>query len=571
MDTSLTLALSNGHKLIDDLKLNEVITLSDELLLLYFDEDDRARILYLKGEALLHAGHYPLAYSCFSAGAKIATKVNDVKLIAEGFVGLSYVYRFLEDYNAAIDYANRVKELLESTEPTVVYIKALLSEGISNSRLGNHTEATLLLNNALRISKILNNDFLVATSIKSLADFYLYSNDYVHAISLYEKASSYMENKNHFVLKTMIILRLSEAFEQNGEIEKALSYSFIGLEVAQQNLFMAGEKFAHQLLSRLFERKLDTEKAFKHLKAYLDLHNRINASKQMNNINKMELDFVKEAKDKEIYLLEQIKEKHKAISESISYAQRLQEAILPINKSLEDSSINYFVFFKPKEKVGGDFYWIDSSENSSIFCLADCTGHGIPGAMLSMLCSNLVRNALKNNKKPHLNNIISMVNNMLHDTLGLSEINNVNDGMDISFCSISKKPKSDYWELKFAGANHVGIIISEDKALQVAYNRIGISIQTDRDYKFDETIYRLHKGDSFYMFSDGYADQFGGLTEEERKQGGKKFKYKRLTELFSKIHKEELIEQRQILENMLNDWMGDLEQIDDVTVIGFRV
>jgi serine phosphatase RsbU (regulator of sigma subunit) len=429
----------------------------------------------------------------------------------------------------------------------------------------------LLLNNALRISKILNNDFLVATSIKSLADFYLYSNDYVHAISLYEKASSYMENKNHFVLKTMIILRLSEAFEQNGEIEKALSCSFIGLEVAQQNLFMAGEKFAHQVLSRLFERKLDTEKSFKHLKAYLDLHNRINTSKQMNKINKMELDFVKEAKDKEIYLLEQIKEKHKAISESISYAKRLQEAILPINKSLEDSSINYFVFFKPKEKVGGDFYWIDSSENSSIFCLADCTGHGIPGAMLSMLCSNLVRNALKNNKKPHLNNIISKVNNMLHDTLGLNEINNVNDGMDISFCSISKKPKSDYWELKFAGANHVGIIISEDKALQVAYNRTGISIQTDRDYKFDETIYRLKKGDSFYMFSDGYADQFGGLTEEERKQGGKKFKYNRLTELFTNIHKEELIEQRQILENTLNEWMGDLEQIDDVTVIGFRV
>jgi serine phosphatase RsbU (regulator of sigma subunit) len=291
----------------------------------------------------------------------------------------------------------------------------------------------------------------------------------------------------------------------------------------------------------------------------------------MNKINKMELDFVKEAKDKEIYLLEQIKEKHKAISESISYAKRLQEAILPVNKSLEDSSINYFVFFKPKEKVGGDFYWIDSSENSSIFCLADCTGHGIPGAMLSMLCSNLVRNALKNNKKPHLNNIISKVNNMLHDTLGLNEINNVNDGMDISFCSISKKPKSDYWELKFAGANHVGIIISEDKALQVAYNRTGISIQTDRDYKFDETIYRLKKGDSFYMFSDGYADQFGGLTEEERKQGGKKFKYKRLTELFTNIHKEELIEQRQILENTLNEWMGDLEQIDDVTVIGFRV
>ena len=138
----------------------------------------------------------------------------------------------------------------------------------------------MLLNKALRISEIGKDDFLTATSIKSLGDLYLHKKDYTHAIRLYEKALPYAEKKNHFVLKTMIQVRLAEALEQSGDVENALSSCAAGLEEASKNQFAAGEKSAHQVLSRLFERKSETEKAFKHLKSYLHLQTSIEASKQ---------------------------------------------------------------------------------------------------------------------------------------------------------------------------------------------------------------------------------------------------------------------------------------------------
>ena len=137
MDASLSLALANCLKLIDDLKLNEAISLCDELLLSAKERNDQVLILNLKGEALLYAGHYPLASSCFFENIKLASELNDNKLIAQAFVGLSYVYRFLEDYKTAIGYAQKAEDILGSSQPEVSYIKALLSEGISNARLGN--------------------------------------------------------------------------------------------------------------------------------------------------------------------------------------------------------------------------------------------------------------------------------------------------------------------------------------------------------------------------------------------------------------------------------------------------
>lgn len=571
MHGSLDDALSKCFKLLENLKLNEAISLSDELLLLNVKEEDRVRILNLKGESLLHAGHYPLAFSCFFEGIKIATRLNDNKLIADSFVGLSYVYRFLEDYKTAIDYATKVKELLLTSQSSVPYIKALLSEGISNARLGNYEEADLLLNKALRFSETHKDDYLIATSIKSLADFYLYNKDYAQSIRLYEKALPFSKNENHYVLKTMILVRLAEAYEKKGELKKAISTCTIGLKEAINNQFSSGEKLAHEVLARLYESNNDIEKAFKHLKLFLYLKNGSDSLKQTQKINKMELTFVKEAKDSEIRLLNKIKEQHDSISQSIDYAKGLQESILP-RGDFSDSILDYFVYFKPKEKVGGDFYYFDKIGDDFEFCVADCTGHGVPGAMLSMICSNLVRQSFISNRNDGLANVLQNINTYTHSILGnKSNIVTANDGMDISVCSIKKvKANNGQWVLNFSGANHTCIIVRGEEVIQTAYNHTGISLLTPIDYGFTETAYPLEKDDCIYLFTDGYPDQFGGSTIEIRNAGGKKYKYKQLIDLLKANKNNPVYDQRRNLESSIKNWMGDLEQVDDICVLGIK-
>ena len=571
MDSSLAHELSNDLELIEDLKLSEDVSLSNELLLLNNHELDRAYILNLKGDALLHSGHYTIAFSCFLEVIKIATKANHYKLIAEGFVGLSYVYRFLEDYKIAIDNAKRAKELIKSQQSSVTYIKALLSEGISNSRLGNYEEADLLLNKAFMLSEILHNDYFVATSIKSLADFYLYKKDFSQAIILYDKALTFSNHKNHFVLKTMILVRQAEAYENIGEIKKAISTCLIGLKESVKNQFSIGEKLAHEVLARLYERNGDIEKAFKHIKSHLFLKTSNDSLKQTQKINKMELTFVKEAKDSEISLLNKVKEQHDSISQSIDYAKGLQESILP-RSDFSDSVLDYFVYFKPKEKVGGDFYYFDKIGDDFEFCVADCTGHGVPGAMLSMLCSNLVRQSFINNRGKSLQVVLQDINKDTHSILGnKSNIVTANDGMDISVCTIKKdKTNNGQWVLNFSGANHSCIIVRGEEVIQTAYNHTGISLLTPIDYGFTETSYPIEKDDCIYLFTDGYPDQFGSLSIEIRNSGGKKFKHKQLIELLKENRNKTVYDQRLNLESTIQNWMGNLEQVDDICVLGIK-
>ena len=191
--------------------------------------------------------------------------------------------------------------------------------------------------------------------------------------------------------------------------------------------------------------------------------------------------------------------------------------------------------------------------------------------MLSMLSSNLVSQSFSANKKSGLNKVLEGINKSLHVIFGnKNNILTANDGMDISVCSIEKENNNNEWILKFSGANHTCIIIRDSEIIQTAYNRTGISLLTSGDYNFTETNYPLKKGDCIYLFSDGYPDQFGGTNPESRNNGGKKFKYRQLIELLQEISKKDVGTQKQILKLTLEEWMGNLEQIDDICVLGIR-
>jgi serine phosphatase RsbU (regulator of sigma subunit) len=571
MEETLTGSLSRGFALIDELKLNEALLFADELLVKHQRGAGKGYALALRGEVLLYSGHYAFAAACFFESIKIGEETQDDTLKAEGFCGLSYVYRFMEDYITAIDYAQRSRQLLGERKNNV-FLKSLLSEGISHARSGNIEKSDLFLNQARVLAEKSGDDSLLITSEKSIADLYLGKKEFVRAIKLYETALIHCDKKQHYVLKTMILVRMAEALEQDGKPEVALKVCKQALAEAEGHDFVAGQKSAHFFLSTLLEKKGEKDRAFNHLKLFFQLQNSDNPRRQTQAISKMELAFVKESLDKETRLMEQLREKHQALTSSLDYAKGLQEAILPLNESQQDPTLDYFVFFKPKEKVGGDFYRIEQHDARYVFCVADCTGHGVPGGMLSLLCSELVNQAMRSSLKSGLNSVMQNVNLSLHDIFGNKKnLITANDGMDISFAVIEKNKANGESVLRFCGANQCAILIRNQEVIQTAYNRGGISLLTPVDYNFIETTYPLQTGDRLFLFTDGYADQFGGNDPEIRQAGGKKFKHRKLIELFQKAAKTNVSAQKELFGETLEHWMGELEQIDDICVLGIHL
>jgi serine phosphatase RsbU (regulator of sigma subunit)/Tfp pilus assembly protein PilF len=257
-----------------------------------------------------------------------------------------------------------------------------------------------------------------------------------------------------------------------------------------------------------------------------------------------------------------IEEKQTEILSSISYAKRLQEAILPPHSMVDKYLADSFIFYRPKDIVAGDFYWMEivqpDGEELVLFAAADCTGHGVPGAMVSMVCSNALNRTVKEFGISEPGKILDKVRELVTETFERSE-NEVKDGMDISLCSLNSRTK----ELKWAGANNPLWIVRNNTLIDVKPTKQSIG-KVDRPVSYSTETIQLQAGDTLYIFTDGYADQFGG-------EKGKKFKYSKLQELFLSISGLTSQEQTESLEKHLNDWKGRLEQVDDILIIGLKL
>jgi PAS domain S-box-containing protein len=261
-------------------------------------------------------------------------------------------------------------------------------------------------------------------------------------------------------------------------------------------------------------------------------------------------------------------EKNKEITDSINYAKRIQYGILPNDDDLKKCFDEYFVLYEPKDIVSGDFYWAISTINSvaknklSIIASVDCTGHGVPGAFMSMLGYTLLNQTIQNPEINSPSDVLNFLNTELPKNLRSYEQDvSIRDGMDISLCAI------DFANMKllFSGANNPCWIIRNNSITKLKADKQPISASIDLEKKsFTTQQFDLEKGDCIYLFTDGYADQFGGPK-------GKKFKYTQLEELLLKNGNKTLNEQKKILQNVFNEWRGNLEQIDDVLVVGVRV
>lgn len=253
---------------------------------------------------------------------------------------------------------------------------------------------------------------------------------------------------------------------------------------------------------------------------------------------------------------------YKHITDSIRYAKRLQDAILPSQSTVDRLLPDSFILFKPKDIVSGDFYWLFETPERTFIAVVDCTGHGVPGAFMSIVGHNMLNQIVK--EKPGLNaaEFLNELNSLAGKTINQhSEDTAVRDGMDMTLCIIDRKNNM----MDVAGANNPLYIFRNGNLQEIRADKLPIGYLDDRlNRNFTNHRIQLEKNDTLYMFSDGYADQFGGPK-------GKKFMVGQFRTFLTQIHSSSMKEQFRTLDMTIEQWRGNLEQVDDILVLGFRI
>ncbi len=247
---------------------------------------------------------------------------------------------------------------------------------------------------------------------------------------------------------------------------------------------------------------------------------------------------------------------HKEIKDSIEYAKRIQTAILPPPKIVKEYLSDSFILYLPKDVVAGDFYWMEQKDGKTLFAAADCTGHGVPGAMVSVICNNGLNRSVREYGITEPGKILDKTREIVIREFEKSE-EEVKDGMDIALCSVEDNI------LEFAGANNPLWLIRNNELIEIKADKQPIGV-FDEPKPYTTHRIELQKGDVFYVFSDGFADQFGGPQD-------KKFMKGNMKKLFLSVQNETMEKQKELIEEAFMNWKGKLEQIDDVCVIGVRV
>jgi serine phosphatase RsbU (regulator of sigma subunit) len=252
--------------------------------------------------------------------------------------------------------------------------------------------------------------------------------------------------------------------------------------------------------------------------------------------------------------------REKNMTDSLNYAQRIQEALLPSEEYLKRYFKDSFIYYKPKDIVSGDFYWIGDNGNIVFIVAADCTGHGVPGALMSMIGHELLDKIINIDKVSVPSKILDILSRDLEKifsrekNMGLI----IRDGMDIGICAVDRDNK----KISFAGAFFPLYILRDDKLLNLEGDKYMLGMNMDgKSYSNREM--DLLENDMLYLFSDGYVDQFGGTDD-------KKFMYRRFRYLLMTIYKFPVEDQKAILDENIKTWMGDNNQVDDMLVIGFN-
>ena len=524
---------------------------------------------------------------------------------------LARVYEGYGNYEHGLNYAQ--KALKEANK--IGYFEGegdiLSNLGLIYSRLSDFDRALESYEKSLAIRKGLKNTKAIASSLNLIARTFSLKGDYPEALDYYQKSLDLRTKENDISGLPWSHLGIASLKEKTGDLKGAvyhykeslhLNRSFgekrlevqcllglgriyteqkkkkEGLDYLQRALDLTKELKAKPLLfevyralGEFYEKSDDFGKALDFYKLYQKIEREVLNTESRNRLKNQQIAFATEQskREAEIYQLknvelkqayEEIEEKNREITDSIRYALRIQEAVLPQEELFNKFMPEHFIFFRPKDIVSGDFYWMTQKDFFSVIVAADCTGHGIPGAFMSMLGISFLNEIVGEMENPKANEILgqlrAQVIKSLHQTGKEGE---AKDGMDIALCVFNNNTN----ELEYAGAYNALYHIRNGELAEIKADRMPIAIHRNGDPPFTNNKLQIEKGDIIYLFSDGYADQFGGPN-------GKKFMYKHFKNLLLSVQDYSMEKQKEIVAETFNKWKGEISQIDDVILMGIR-
>ncbi len=567
----------------------------------------QARVTSELGHIMFFMSDYDKAISYFLTSSnfyKLTTKPDG---LANCLNNLGSVYIELGDYKKGLQYTQNALSIYEDN-----FKKGQISQNqiaMANGNIGrcyyylnDFANAKKHYNISLDISKKTGNEKRIALMLNNIGSVFAEETQYDSAIQYFNKCYDLEIKLGNKQMMVMVINNIAELHHKKGNQQQAILDYKKGLELAKEISYLDAMKTSYQGLHSIYLELKDYKNAHDNLEQYITIKDSIFNESNSETIAEMLTKFDSEKKEQEIELLNKekviqkfwkntlifgvfglvviafllftknkatqkskriielqkdvIEEKQKEIVDSINYAKRIQKALISSTELIDNNFKDNFVFFQPKDIVSGDFYWTTEHNDRLYIAVCDSTGHGVPGAFMSLLNIGFLSEAIKEKNILEPNKIFDYVRNRLINSISRE---NQKDGMDGILICLDKKS----YQLTYAAANIEPIIIRNQKVIELEKDRMPVG-KGEKNLPF--TLFTIEKevNDSLYLYTDGFADQFGGPK-------GKKFKYKQLNETLQEISPKPFKEQSNTLSSIFENWKGNLEQVDDVCVIGIQI
>ena len=561
------------------------------------------------GLAYEYKGDYEEAIGYDLKGLKIDEEINNVEHMASMTNNIGNVYFHQKNYVKAEEYWLKALSLKEKkpSESTLGNLALLYTF------TGDYKKAVKYYAMALKINEEHGDQVGVADIHTNMGLVYYDMRDFKNALALHLKALEVFVRYKDKRRMNISYGNIGETYTKLGELEKAIEYMEKSLQLSNETGDKEGLRIAYEGLYAIYREKGEYKKAYQyHLlfseitdtlfneesnKLIVEMNTKYESEKKDKELLKKDAEIVTqnyEAKQQTIYIISSIagfvfvlflalfilkgyrekqrtniaiseqkniiELKNKEIVDSIHYAKRIQKALLAGDQLLKNNLNEHFVLYKPKDIVSGDFYWAHKIENKFLVCTADCTGHGVPGAFMSLLNISFLNEVTTEKKIIHPDKILNYVRESIILTLNSEGNEESQDGMDCTLCCFDLKNK----KLEYAAANNSFYIIRDGKLMINPADKMPVGKSPNDNTPFTKQSVDLKSGDLIYTFTDGYADQFGGPK-------GKKFKYKALEELLLANHHLPMSQQNKVLEQTIESWRGSLEQVDDILIIGIKI
>jgi serine phosphatase RsbU (regulator of sigma subunit)/Tfp pilus assembly protein PilF len=534
------------------------------------------------GGIYMYQGNYEEALKCYTSSLQIKEKRKDKLGIANSLGNIGGIYELTKQYDKALEEYKTALKLYLEVEDKRGIATSYSNMGIVYADNKKYGDAIQEETRALSIRRVMEDKEGIATSCIHLAESEIQTKDYTGAQKHLDEALRIARGigdkeaiKNTYLTKSTlneaqhafreafdnyksyIVYRDSLVNEANTKrnVETKMQFDFDKKEALTR-----AEQEKKDVVARQDKQKQKfillgvTAVLILVFVFSIFLYKRFKVTQRQKKI----IEAQKEVVEQKNSIIE---EKQKEILDSINYAKRIQLALLASESLLEEHLPDYFVLFKPKDIVAGDFYWASNSPEGFLYITADCTGHGVPGAFMSLLNISKLSEAInqKHIIRPDL--ILNDVRTEIIHALNPPGSNEESkDGMDCVLCKLDLKAM----KLQFAAANDSLLILRDGAFIHCRADKMPVGKYTDTLLPFTYNEIELHKGDIIYTYTDGYADQFGGLH-------GKKLKYKPFEEMLLSIAKLPMREQKEALDKAFDQWKGEYDQVDDVCIMGVRI